>query len=200
MPRLVQTSPDLTGPSTACSPRLRVMGEGSSDARFDLPLLDTTCTTCVGLGWCQTMTSDSVSLSVTCPSGGSLLRSRCCAALQYHIWDTVSTAFADIEEYSPTVPGVYTWPFSGAQGFYSSLYAGPLPPIQCSSSVPSGTVYKGCYADSSTGRTFKQDSIDLDTRESSTGMTPQVWTRAYSGGQTGPRFCERTAGSGPRLE
>lgn len=66
--------------------------------------------------------------------------------MQYPIWNTVSTELRDDPEYSPTDPGTYTWPIAGETSFYSTLYAGPLPPIMCPDSIPAGTVYRGCYA------------------------------------------------------
>ena len=92
---------------------------------------------------------------------------------QYHIWDTVNTELQDDEAYSPTIPGVYTWPIEGETGYYSVLYAGPLPPLECSSSVPSGTEYEGCFVDSSSSRLFDSDSVVL-AEQGPDGMTTQA--------------------------
>lgn len=92
---------------------------------------------------------------------------------QYHIWDTVNTNLADVEEYSPTVNGQYTWPLQGETGYYKTLYAGPLPPLECSSSVPSRTELVGCFADDSRNRLFDSDALVLG-EVGRDGMTGKV--------------------------
>ena len=92
---------------------------------------------------------------------------------QYHIWDTVNTYLADEEEYSPTVPGTYTWPLATSTGYYSTMYAGPLPPIECDDSVPSGTELVGCFTDSRNDRLINSDSYVL-LEMGDDGMTPEV--------------------------
>lgn len=87
------------------------------------------------------------------------------------------------ERYSPTQPGFYTWPLKEETGYYKTLYAGPLPPLECSSSVPSGTTYKGCFADSSSARLFKSDSIKRPDQGTG-GMTTQVITRRLGLGRS----------------
>ena len=92
---------------------------------------------------------------------------------QFHIWDTVNTNLADDEAYSPTVPGVYTWPLEGETGYYKTLHAGPLPPLECSSNAPFGTVFAGCFQDSSNNRLLDSDSMTLEEMGPD-GMTNQV--------------------------
>lgn len=104
------------------------------------------------------------------PSPPFFFRIHC---FQYHIWDTVNTYLADDEAYSPTVPGKYTWPLPREIGYYSVLYAGPLPPIQCDSSTPAGTTYKGCYKDSKGDRLFDSEAYVL-AEMGRDGMTLQV--------------------------
>lgn len=91
---------------------------------------------------------------------------------EYHIWDTVNTNLKDVEAYAPTVPGVYTWPLPGAEGYYSKLLSGPLPPLQCTDYAPAGTKYEGCYADSSRSRVLKAKSTSLPV-QGEDGMTNQ---------------------------
>lgn len=68
-------------------------------------------------------------------------------ASQFHIWDTFNTdhGLHDVEAYAPTTPGTYTWPLEGETGFYKTIIAGPLPPLQCASSIPAGTQFVGCF-------------------------------------------------------
>lgn len=67
---------------------------------------------------------------------------------QYAIWDSLNTSLADDERYSPSSPGVYTWPLHGEKGFYRTLQAGPLPPIKCEdTSHVAGLEHQGCFAD-----------------------------------------------------
>ena len=90
--------------------------------------------------------------------------------LQYHIWDTVNTALASNEDYSPTAPGHYTWPLEDAVGFYGTIIAGAL---GCASSVPTGTELVGCFNDSHTNRLLNADALVLQ-KKGPDGMTPQV--------------------------
>ena len=97
----------------------------------------------------------------------------CIVRWQYHIWDTVNTELASDEEYSPTVPGEYTWPFEGATDYYSALIAGPLPPYDCASSAPAGTELVGCFTDSASDRLLNSNAFALNKRGPG-GMTAQV--------------------------
>ncbi|CAM9274851.1 unnamed protein product [Laminaria digitata] len=99
---------------------------------------------------------------------------------EFHIWDTVNTDFKDIEEYSPTVNGQYTWPLEGETGYYKTLYAGPLPPLECSSSAPSRTAVVGCFADSSRNRLLDSEPLVLGEMGRD-GMSPQVCSEHCSG-------------------
>ena len=92
---------------------------------------------------------------------------------QYHIWDTVNTDLANDEDYSPTVNGQYTWPLEGETGYYKTLYAGPLPPLECSSSVPPQTQLAGCFSDNSRNRLLDSDSLVLG-EIGRDGMTGEV--------------------------
>lgn len=92
---------------------------------------------------------------------------------EFHIWDTVNTNLADDEAYSPTVPGTYTWPLVGETGYYKTLYAGPLPPLECSPTAPPGTESAGCFEDSSNNRLLDSDSMTLEEMGPS-GMTNQI--------------------------
>lgn len=85
----------------------------------------------------------------------------------------MNTELNDDEAYSPTTQGVYTWPIEGETGYYAVLYAGPLPPLQCSSSVPPGTRYEGCFVDSSSSRLFNSPYLELP-EQGPNGMTTQV--------------------------
>lgn len=73
----------------------------------------------------------------------------CCLvnALQFHIWDTFNDdhGLHNNEAYAPKAKGTYTWPLEGETGFYKTIIAGPLPPLQCESSVPDDTEYVGCF-------------------------------------------------------
>ena len=85
----------------------------------------------------------------------------------------MNTNLVDDEAYSPTVPGTYTWPLEGETGYYKTLYAGPLPPLLCASSVASGTEYVGCFEDSSNDRLLDSDSLTLEEMGPD-GMSNQV--------------------------
>ena len=100
---------------------------------------------------------------------------------QYPIWDTVNTDLADDYDYSPTVPGNYTWPLEGATGCYRTIIAGPLPPIQCQLGDPAGTELVGCFADSSSNRLFNSDSLVLNQRGPD-GMTAPVTIDVFTSG------------------
>ncbi|CAM9960325.1 unnamed protein product, partial [Hapterophycus canaliculatus] len=78
---------------------------------------------------------------------------------QYHIWDVLNTPLnvrraPDVEEYAP-IPtkfnsgdpdgDTYTWPLEGSVGYYSVMYSGPFPPLECSNLHPDGIEYVGCY-------------------------------------------------------
>eukprot|EP00752_Nemacystus_decipiens_P007772 g6941.t1 len=80
---------------------------------------------------------------------------------QYHIWDTLNTPFFDEangalpsdhpyapipNEYDGTGDGTtYLWPLTGSEGYYSLMYTGPFPPLQCSNLYPDGVNYVGCF-------------------------------------------------------
>lgn len=83
-----------------------------------------------------------------------------------------SDLFSD-SDYSPTVPGQYTWPLEDTIGYYGTFLAGPLPPLACASSVPSGTKLVGCSTDSILNRLLNSDALGLDAVGSG-GMTAQV--------------------------
>ena len=83
---------------------------------------------------------------------------------QHTLWDNVNTDLASNEDYSPRVPGKYTWPFEGATDYNSTIVAGPLPPAECADSAPAGTALIGCYTDSSTHRLLNSDSRALNKR------------------------------------
>ena len=85
----------------------------------------------------------------------------------------MNTYLADDEEYSPTVPGQYTWPLANATGYYKAIYAGPLPPLKCDSSVPSGTQYQGCFVDARDDRLLDTDKLVL-MEQGPDGMTGEV--------------------------
>lgn len=92
---------------------------------------------------------------------------------QYPIWDTVTTDLAIDERYSPTVPGKYTWPLEGITGYYSTIVAGPLPPLDCASSVPVGTRLVGCFADSKADRLLNSNTT-VRAERGQGGMTAEV--------------------------
>lgn len=94
---------------------------------------------------------------------------------QYPLWDTVNTDLANDQEYSPTVPGEYTWPLEGTTGYYGVIFAGALPPLDCTyyNSVPDGIVLVGCFSDSSKNRLLSSSALVQSTRGPG-GMTAQV--------------------------
>ncbi|CAM9540916.1 unnamed protein product [Ectocarpus sp. 12 AP-2014] len=77
---------------------------------------------------------------------------------QYHIWDSLNTPFFDEDnppsDYAP-IPtkfndgieegDTFTWPLEGAEGYYSVMYSGPFPPLECPNLYPAGVAYMGCY-------------------------------------------------------
>ena len=84
--------------------------------------------------------------------------------------------------YSPTEPGEYTWPLEDTTGYYSSFLDGPLPPIACTSSAPSGTKLLGCFTDSPSNRLLHSATLILADIGSG-GMTVQVMRIcAFEGG------------------
>lgn len=92
---------------------------------------------------------------------------------QYLIWDTVNTDLASDEDYSPTVPGEYTWPLEGDTGYYSTIIAGPIPPLDCGTSAPAGTTLVGCFADSGEDRLLNLDTL-VRAEYGPSGMTAKV--------------------------
>lgn len=65
--------------------------------------------------------------------------------------DTLNTPLMDDPNYGPTPPGggepaTYRWPLEDSEGYYSLLYSGPMPPLECPNLHPDGVVYVGCYA------------------------------------------------------
>lgn len=85
----------------------------------------------------------------------------------------MDTDLASDEAYSPTVPGEYTWPLQGVTGYYSTIIAGALPPLDCASSVPAGTALLGCFADSSADRLLDSDLL-VRAKQGPGGMTAKV--------------------------
>ncbi|CAB1105692.1 unnamed protein product [Ectocarpus sp. CCAP 1310/34] len=71
---------------------------------------------------------------------------------EYHIWDTLNTPFFDDSlDYAPIPSGsgeeeTFTFPLEGSEGYYSVMYSGPFPPLECSNLHPSGITYEGCYS------------------------------------------------------
>lgn len=88
------------------------------------------------------------------------------------MWDTADSDLADDEDYSPKAPGIYAWPIKGERGYYKSLYAGPLPPVECEDTVPRDTEYVGCYSDSPSRRMFREDETVMEKGRD--GMTVEV--------------------------
>ncbi|CAN0440218.1 unnamed protein product [Pylaiella littoralis] len=73
---------------------------------------------------------------------------------EYHIYDTLNTPFyrenppsiyAPIPSGNGDIPDVYMYPLDGAEGYYSVMYSGPFPPLQCSNLYPAGVDYVGCF-------------------------------------------------------
>ena len=89
------------------------------------------------------------------------------------IWDTAHSHLAYDDLYSPKAPGIYTWPLDGETGFYKTLHAGPLPPLECMDKAPDGTEYKGCYWDRSSKRTFT-GGYHVQPTKGKNGMTAEV--------------------------
>lgn len=96
-----------------------------------------------------------------------------CVTWQFNVWDTVNTGLSSNEDYSPTVPGEYTWPLEGTTGYYGAIIAGPSPPLECVSGVPAGTTLVGCFNDSIADRLLGSAELVLNTRGPG-GMTAQV--------------------------
>lgn len=94
----------------------------------------------------------------------------------------MNTDLASDEDYSPTVPGEYTWPLQGVTGYYSTILAGALPPLDCASGVPAGTALVGCFADSSADRLFNSDVL-VRARRGPGGMTAKVKTKVPEAGE-----------------
>lgn len=92
---------------------------------------------------------------------------------QYHIWNTLFSHLAEDPEYAPNEPGEYTWPLEDAKGYYKTFYAGPLPPLECENSLPSGTELVGCFEDSDDDRLLGSDTYVLSVLGED-GMTAQV--------------------------
>ena len=86
----------------------------------------------------------------------------------------MNTYLADDPAYSPTSPGTYSWPLDGETGYYSTIYAGPLPPTECPGSVPAGVVYKDCYRDSASARVFNSKPVLVKPEMGKKGMTIDV--------------------------
>lgn len=93
----------------------------------------------------------------------------------------MNTDLSSDGDYSPTVPGEYTWPLGGTTGYYGTFIAGPLPPLDCSSSVPAGTDLVGCFVDSSTDRLLNSDAL-VRSKRGPGGMTAQVGTLSEMSG------------------
>eukprot|EP00903_Cladosiphon_okamuranus_P005860 g5798.t1 len=94
---------------------------------------------------------------------------------EYHIWDTLNTPFFGNEdpefaangalpsdlpyapipnEYSGVGAGtIYKWPLTGSEAYYSLMYTGPFPPLECPNLYPYGVTYVGCYDQAQTGWT-----------------------------------------------
>eukprot|EP00903_Cladosiphon_okamuranus_P005862 g5799.t2 len=103
---------------------------------------------------------------------------------EYHIWDTLNTPFfgragdefprngalpSDLpytpipNEYSGEGEGtLYKWPLPGSEAYYSLMYTGPFPPLECPNLHPEGVEYVGC---------FEQDQPDWTTPTSPGGPT-----------------------------
>ncbi|CAM9784272.1 unnamed protein product [Pylaiella littoralis] len=72
---------------------------------------------------------------------------------EYHIYDTLNTPFFSEEpasDYAPIASGdgtanVYKFPLDGAEGYYSVMYSGPFPPLECPNLHPAGVDYVGCF-------------------------------------------------------
>lgn len=88
------------------------------------------------------------------------------------MWDTEDTDLSDDEDYCPKAPGVYKWPLKGETGYYEAFYAGPFPPIECEHKKPRDFEYVGCYADSSSGRVFREHKQAM--KKGRDGMTNEV--------------------------
>eukprot|EP00904_Undaria_pinnatifida_P009040 jgi/Undpi1/5266/HiC_scaffold_2.g00547.m1 len=99
---------------------------------------------------------------------------------EFNVWDTVNTGLSSNEDYSPTVPGEYTWPLEGTTGYYGAIIAGPSPPLECVSGVPAGTTLVGCFNDSIADRLLGSAELVLNTRGPG-GMTAQVCSYFCSG-------------------
>lgn len=96
------------------------------------------------------------------------------SAWQYEMWRTVySGSVSDEYRLSPREPGEYTWPLHGATGYYSTIFAGPLPPLECQSTVPDGYFVVGCFADSKKDRLLNTEFLEVITRGPD-GMTAKV--------------------------
>ena len=64
--------------------------------------------------------------------------------------DPLNSPLQDNPDYSPTPPGGgesanYRWPLEGSEGYYSIMYSGPIPPLECPNRHPEGVTYLGCY-------------------------------------------------------
>lgn len=104
---------------------------------------------------------------------------------QYRIWDTDGTELASREEFSPRHPGTYVWPMPEAEGFYSVLQAGPMPPVECESTLPSDVEYVGCFEDHALDLASVSETLELSKEDQ--GMTVEVslrWRRAATAGES----------------
>ncbi|CAN0065245.1 unnamed protein product, partial [Ectocarpus sp. 13 AM-2016] len=78
---------------------------------------------------------------------------------EYHIWDTLNTPLYNNLDYAPIPSGdgneeTFIWPLkdydgvqgNDAEGYYSVMYSGPFPPLQCADELhPADVAYEGCY-------------------------------------------------------
>lgn len=103
-----------------------------------------------------------------------LVRYKLFTLWQYELWRTVYRGSAN-DEYriSPRVPGEYTWPVERAMGYYGRIIAGPLPPLECGSTIPTRNTLVGCFADSKTDRLLNSDTLVVIPRGPG-GMTAKV--------------------------
>lgn len=90
------------------------------------------------------------------------------------IWDTIDNDdLAKDDRYSPSDPGLYTWPIEGEEGFYSMLYVGRYGPSCESEALPPGVTYKGCFSNETPSRFFNKHTMQLPTKGHA-GMTVEV--------------------------